>query len=113
MARTTPYRDYAFEAYARSRAKRDRGKRKGPDHQNGAGARDNADQLGGPISLLNNQCERDRQLDDTNWFRKFPKAHFRLRDLNDQDALGDAAQELLRICVARNGDRSFLWRTAP
>ena len=40
MARTMHFRDFAFEAYARSRAKRDRGKREGPDHQiNGAGAR--------------------------------------------------------------------------
>lgn len=114
MAPTMNYRDWAFEAYARSRAKRDRGKREGPDHRrNGVGARENSDQLGGKISLQSIESERDRQLDDADWFTKSPKARFRLRDLNDQNGLGDAAQEILRICVARNGNRSFLWRIAP
>lgn len=110
---TRPYRDWAFGAYARSRARRDRGKSEGPDHQIGAGAPRDADQLGGQITLTSIDCGLERQLDDADWFRKFPKAHLRIRDLNHHDGLGDAARELLRICVARNGDRSFLWRTTP
>jgi hypothetical protein len=49
MTRTTYYRDWAFEGYVRARAKHDRGKREGPDHYDGAGARKN-DQFGGKQS---------------------------------------------------------------
>jgi hypothetical protein len=63
MARTMHYRDWAHEAYARARAKCDRGKREGPDPQCGAGARKN-DHLGGKISPQNNERERDGQRSD-------------------------------------------------
>jgi hypothetical protein len=112
MARPMHYRDYAFEAYARSRAKRDRGKREGPDHQiNGVGAQE-TDQLGGRISFQNTECELDRQLDDENWFRRYPKASFRLRDLNENDGHGESATELLSIIVSRGGRKTFIPRVS-
>jgi hypothetical protein len=110
----TMYRDYAFEAYARSRAKRDRGKREGPDHQiNGVGAR-NADQLGRQICTRNTPQDSPGQLDDQDYFTKFERADYRLRDVVAADGLGGAASALLRVIVARrSGKKIFVWRAAP
>jgi hypothetical protein len=114
MTRRMQYRNWAYEGYARARAKVDREKREGPEHhKNGIGARENSDQLAGQISLLTTGYSRDRQQDDENWFKRFQRANFRLRDLNDRDGFGDAAREVLRVCVVRNGARSFMWRIAP
>ena len=110
MARTV-YRDYAFEAYARSRAKRDRGKREGPDHHNGVGAR-NFDQLGGQIDFKNTPRESLGQLTDRDFFTQCKHADYRIRDIVADDGLGDAASDLLRVIVARGGKKTFVWRGA-
>jgi hypothetical protein len=113
MARTMHFRDFAFEAYARSRAKRDRGKREGPDHQiNGAGAR-NVDQLGGQIDARNTLHDSSGQLDDRDFFAKFKRADYRLREIVPADGFGGAASALLQVVVARRGGKkTFVWRAA-
>lgn len=108
MARSMHFRDYAFEAYARSRAKRDRGKREGPDHQcNGVGAR-KFDQLGGQIDPKNTPGESLGQLTDRDFFAKCKRADYRIRDIVADDGLGAAASDLLRVIVARGGKKTFV-----
>lgn len=101
-ARAMHYRDYAFESYARSRAKRDRGKREGPDHLcNGAGAR-NVDQLGGQIGTGNTLHDSSGQLDGHDFFAKFKRADYRYRDVVAADDLVGAASTLQRAAQWRS-----------
>jgi len=75
-----PTADYASKSMPDTRAQADswkKGKAPSPQCAVAGGHETMADQLGGPISFSNNQCgTRNRQTDDTNWFRKFPKSHF-------------------------------------
>ena len=66
MTRTT-YRDYAYEAYVRARAKRDRNG-KGAHHGNGRPPQ-KFNKLAGSIELQNIERDLDRQRDGREFFR--------------------------------------------
>jgi hypothetical protein len=98
--------DYGDRAYERVRAKLDReSKSKEGDRANGRPQKQSKypqDQ--------NTQADLNRQLSDTDWFKKFPRADIRLRNIVADDDLGNAAADLLSIVVSRGGRKTFIPR---
>jgi hypothetical protein len=90
MARLT-YRDYAYEAYARARAKRDRNG-KGAHHGNGRPPQ-KFDKLAGSIELQNIERDLDRQRTDRDRLEFFRKHGEIIQLRRDGRSLQEIADE--------------------